>query len=370
MFTSLHLLHRGVDMKKLFLVFLIMIVSACSPSTPVTPPVIQDLNLEGSVFVKVDYLSAPEEWQSKNLMLSESVNILRTLTLEPLKVSEIDLSLSPWLVLYTQDNKYIVARTNDTLFVKDEAANLWYTSSNTAFDTLFGWIYPDYRFMIDRFETLMVKGAVSEEYKSLLLDDDNNNVISTLLNDSNWTPHLQRFDQVLWYDAIITMNNGETLYILEDTLGSLLWVVNEDGKSHGYVLEGYVLSRLISEMLPSFLMQYFRDPLIEAELRPEEFEDDGLLVELDETISNEILENIRMDEWSIATDIPAMGLMVDLILYDEVFAYVFAPYGELDLIMIRNNILQTNDFYFTPPGLGMELRTRIETYLGITPVNP
>jgi hypothetical protein len=357
-------------MKKLILMFLIMFVSACSPSTPITPPITQDLNLDGMVFVKVDYMSAPDQWQTKNLMLSESVNILRTLTLQPLKVVDVNLSLSPWLVLYTQDNKYIVARTNDTLYVKDDGGDQWYSSNNTAFDTLFGWIYPDYRFMIDRFETLMVKGAVAEEYKSLLLNDDNSNVISTLLNDSNWTPHLQRFDQVLWYDAIVTMNNGETLYMLEDSLGTLLWVVSEDGKYHGYVLEGYVLSRLISEMTPSFLMQYFRDPLIEAELLPEDYEDDGLLVELDEIISNELLQNIRMDEWGIATDIPAMGLMVDLILYDEVFAYVFAPYQELDIIMIRNTILQTNDFYFTPPGLGKALRARIETYLGIEPSNP
>jgi hypothetical protein len=357
-------------MKKLLLLLLIVTMSACSPSTPITPPVNQELNLEGMVFVRVDYMSSPDQWQSKDLLLSESVNILRTLTLQPLKVVDINLSLSPWLVLYTQENIFYVARTNDTLFVKDDGGDVWYSSSNTAFDTLFGWIYPDYRFMIDRFETLMVKGAVADEYKSLLLNDDNNNVISTLLNDSNWTPHLQRFDQTLWYDAIVTMNNGETIYMLEDALGTLLWVVDENSSSHGYVLEGYVLSRLISEMTPSFLMQYFRDQLIEAELLPEDYEDDGLLVQLDEIISAELLEHTRMDEWSIATDIPAMGLMVDLILYDEVFAYVFAPYQELDIIMIRNTILQTNDFYFTPPGLGIELRTRIENYLGITPVNP
>jgi len=245
--------------------------------------------------------------------------------------------------------------------------NQWYESTNTEFDILFDWIYPDYRFRLSRFETFMVKGAVSEEYKSLLLNSDLNNVISTLLQDTTWSPYLERFEELKWYDVIITMDNGNTLFFLEHELGSLLWLVSSDETAHGYLIEGYVVSRLISEMTPSFLMQYFRDELIEAELLPDEYEEDGFRVDLDETISDIIIANIRMDEWIIAVDIPAMGLMVDLILYDEVFSYVFAPWNEMDLLMIRNNILETNDFYLTPPGLGKDLRARIETYLDITP---
>jgi hypothetical protein len=356
-------------MNKILILVSILFLSACSPSTPYVPPVSDDLDLSEVTFIKVDYQTAFEQWQTRDLIISESVNVLRTLTTKPLEVSEVDVNLSLWLVLYSADNSYHVARTLDNLYVKDVNADQWYVSENTSFDLIFGWVYPDYRVKLDRFEDLAIKGAVSEEYKSLLLNEDLNNVISTLLNDSAWTPHLERFDETLWYDAIITMVSGDTLFLLEDELGSLLWVVSADEKSHGYVLEGYVISKLISEMTPSFLMQYFNFQLIEAELIPEDYEEDGVRVDLDEIISTELIENSRMDEWVVAVDIPAVGLMVDLILHDEVFSYVFAPWQESDLVMVRNNILQTNDFYLTPVGLGKDLRARIETYLDITP-NP
>lgn len=357
-------------MKKMLFLALILIVTACSPRNPITIEDPHDLNLTDMVFTRVDYLSSPDQWKSRALLISESVNIIRTLTLKPLRYVELDIELTPWLVFYTEDNMFIVARTLDHLYVKDDGGEQWYISDNTAFETLFGWIYPDFRFVLDRFETLLVKGAVSDEYKSLLLNDDYNTVVSTLLNESMWTPHVQRFDQSLWYDAIITMMNGETLYLLDHELGTLMWVVSSDGSAHGYVLEGYVYSRLISELTPYFLMQYFRDPLLEAELVPDDYGDDGIFVTLDETISQILLENTRMDEWFIAVDIPAVGLMVDVILYDEIFAYVFAPFNEFDLVMVRHTLLQTNDFYFAPQGLGQQLRELIETYFEMEPLTP
>lgn len=359
-------------MRRLILVVLFLFMSACTPSDPnPNPPIIDEtLNLEGMVFVKVDYQSSPDQWQSRSLMESESNNILRSLTLEPLEVSDVNVELSLWIVLYTQENMYYVARTNEKLYVKDDGGDVWYQSNNTSFESIFDWIYPDYRFMIDRFENLMVKGAITDQYKSLLLSDDNSNVVSTLLNDSLWSPHLERFNETLWYDAIITMNNGDTIFLLEDERGTLMWVVSTAELAHGYVLEEYVLSRLISEMTPSFLLQYLQDPLIEAELMPEAYEEDGLLISLDEIISEELLANTRMDEWSIAIDIPAVGLMVDLVLFDEVYAYAFAPWQEFDIVMIHNTLFQTNDFYFTPQGLGLDLRARIENYYNLEPSNP
>lgn len=356
-------------MMKILILLSILFLNACTPSAPYVPPVSNDLSLAEVTFIKVDYQTALEQWQSRDLLISESVNLVRTLTTSPLEVRDVDINLSLWLVFYSDTNIYQVARTLDNLYIKDVNANQWYVSNNTSFDVIFGWIYPDYRLNLERFEDLSIKGAVSEEYKSLLLDEDLNSVISTLLNDTTWTPHLEKFDESLWYDAIITMVNGDTLFLLEDEIGSLLWVVSPDEKSHGYVLEGFVLSRLISEMTPSFLMQYFNFMLIEAELTPEDYEEDGLRVTLDETISNELLENTRRDEWVIANDVPVGGLLVDLILSDEVYSYIFAPLQEADLVMVRNNILQTNDYYYAPLGLGKDLRTRIETYLNLTP-NP
>jgi hypothetical protein len=356
-------------MMKILILLSLLFLNACTPSAPYVPPVSNDLSLAEVTFTKVDYQTAFEQWQSRDLLISESVNLVRTLTTSPLKVSDVDINLSLWLVFYSDTNSYQVARTLDNLYIKDVNANQWYVSNNTSFDAIFGWIYPDYRLNLERFEDLSIKGAVSEEYKSLLLDEDLNSVISTLLNDTTWTPHLEKFVETLWYDAIITMVNGDTLFLLEDELGSLLWVVSPNEKSHGYVLEGFVLSRLISEMTPSFLMQYFNFMLIEAELTPEDYEEDGLRVNLDETISNELLENTRRDEWVIANDVPVGGLLVDLILSDEVYSYIFAPWQEADLVMVRNNILQTNDYYYAPLGLGKDLRTRIETYLDLIP-NP
>lgn len=354
-------------MKKIITIISLLFLNACSPSTPYIPPVSYDLDLSEVTFIKVDYQTAFEQWQSRDLVISESVNVLRTLTTKPLKVSEVDIDLSLWLVLYSEDNSYHVARTLDNLYIKDVNANQWYISTNTSFDMIFGWIYPDYRLSLDNYEDLSIKGAMSEEYKSLLLNEDLNNVITTLLTDSNWTPHLERFDETLWYDAIITMDSGNTLFLLEDELGSLLWVVSPTEKSHGYVLQGFVISKLISEMIPSFLMQYFNFMLIEAELVSDDYEVDGVRLDLDETISNELVENIRMDEWITATDIPPIGIDVDVILSDEIFSYIFAPWSEYDLVMIRNNTLQTNDFYFAPQGLGKDLRKRVETYFDITP---
>ena len=325
-------------MMKILILLSLLFLNACTPSAPYAPPVSNDLSLAEVTFIKVDYQTAFEQWQSRDLLISESVNLIRSLSTSPLEESDVDINLSLWLVLYSDLNSYQVARTQDNLYIKDVNANQWYVSSNTSFDVIFGWIYPDYRLNLERFEDLSIKGAVSEEYKSLLLDEDLNSVISTLLNDTTWTPHLEKFDESLWYDAIITMVNGDTLFLLEDEIGSLLWVVSPDERSHGYVLEGFVLSRLISEMTPSFLMQYFNFMLIEAELTPEDYEEDGLRVTLDETISNELLENTRRDEWVIANDVPVGGLLVDLILSDEVYSYIFAPWQEADLVMVRNKI--------------------------------
>lgn len=356
-------------MMKILILLSLIFLNACTPSAPYVPPVSKDLSLAEVTFIKVDYQTAFEQWQSRDLLISESVNLIRSLSTSPLEESDVDINLSLWLVLYSDLNSYQVARTQDNLYIKDVNANQWYVSSNTSFDVIFGWVYPDYRLELDRYEDLSIKGAVSDEYKSLLLNDELNNVISTLLNDTTWTPHLEKFVETLWYDAIITMVSGDTLFLLEDELGSLLWIVSPNEKSHGYVLEGSVISNLITEMTPSFLIQYFNFMLIEAELTPEDYEEDGLRVSLDETISNELLENTRRDEWIIVTDIPAAGFLVDLILSDEVFSYVFAPWQENDLVMVRNNILQTNDYYIAPLGLGKDLRTRIETYLNLTP-NP
>ncbi len=356
-------------MMKILILLSFIFLNACTPSAPYVPPVSNDLSLAEVTFIKVDYQTAFEQWQSRDLIISEGVNLVRSLSTSPLKVSDVDINLSLWLVLHSDLNSYQVARTTDNLYIKDVNANQWYVSNNTSFDIIFGWVYPDYRLKLDRYEDLSIKGAVSDEYKSLLLNDDLNSVISTILNDTTWAPHLEKFVETLWYDAIITMVNGDTLFLLEDELGSLLWIISPNEKSHGYVLEGSVISKLITEMTPSFLMQYFNFMLIEAELTPEDYEEDGLRVELDEIISNELLENTRRDEWIIATDIPAAGFLVDLILSDEVFSYVFAPWQENDLVMVRNNILQTNDYYFAPLGLGKDLRTRIETYLDLTP-NP
>lgn len=356
-------------MMKVLILLSLIFLNACTPSAPYVPPVSNDLSLAEVTFTKVDYQTAFEQWQSRDLLISESVNLIRSLSESPLKVSEKETELSLWFVLHSDTNSYQVARTLDNLYIKDVNANQWYISDNTSFDVIFGWIYPDYRINLERFEDLSIKGAVNEEYKSLLLDEDLNHVIATLLNDTTWTPHLEKFVESLWYDAIITMVNGDTLFLLEDELGTLLWVVSPNEKSHGYVLEGFVLSRLISEMTPSFLMQYFNFMLIEAELTPEDYEEDGLRVDLDETISNELLENTRRDEWVIANDIPVAGLLVDLIISDEVYSYVFAPWQDADLVLVRNNILQTNDYYYAPLGLGKDLRTRIETYLNLIP-NP
>ena len=164
-------------MMKVLILLSLIFLNACTPSAPYVPPVSNDLSLAEVTFTKVDYQTAFEQWQSRDLLISESVNLIRSLSESPLKVSEKETELSLWFVLHSDTNSYQVARTLDNLYIKDVNANQWYISDNTSFDVIFGWIYPDYRINLERFEDLSIKGAVNEEYKSLLLDEDLNHVI-------------------------------------------------------------------------------------------------------------------------------------------------------------------------------------------------
>lgn len=354
-------------MKRVLVLCVILVLSACSVPTPDPIVIPQKLNLENEVFVRVEYLSSPDAWQTRPLLFTESANILQSLLSRPLTFVNDDIQLKPWLKLHSDDMTYIVARTADNLFIQDQAIGAWFKSDFTDFDGLFSWIFPQFESTLGYFETLLVKGASQENYKSLQLNDENRSVIYALLSESSWRPHLHHFDQSLWFDAIITMTTQDTLYFLKDELGTLMWKVTSEGKAHGYVLDASVFENLLTDLTPYFIAQYFRNPLTEAELFSDDAEMDGVFVELDATISAQLLANVRIDEWNHAVDIPSVGVAVELILYDETFAYVFAPFNEYDLVMVRHPELQTNDYYFVPQGLARHLRRLIETYFYMLP---
>lgn len=354
-------------MKNMLVICLVMLLSACA--APITDPIVipQNLNLESEVFVRVEYLSSPDQWQSRTLLFTESANIIQSLISKPMSFVNEAVELKPWLVLHTDATSYIVARTATHLFIQNQANKAWFRSNFTDFDALFDWVFPKFPSILGDFETLLVKGTSLEQHRSLQLNDDNRRIIFNLLHQSAWQPHLQRFNQALWFDAIITMTTQSTLYILEDALGTLVWIVTSDGKAHGYVLDSGIITQLLDDLTPFFITQYFRSPLQEVELFADDAEVDGTFVTLDATISSQLLANIRLADWLIATDVPAVGVSVEIILYDETFAYVFAPFNEHDLVMVRHIELHTNDYYFVPQGLSRHLRELIERYFNLQP---